>query len=110
MASLGLVSKTFWDLFKMRNFAIFVFYTNIEFIPKISADLFFSLLHKKHVIYHTKFPNYLLKPFYPQNLLFTILPTKFNNFFLLASPLEMVSPGAAPPLRPRLSTPPLKGP
>src|SRR6218665_2440502 len=44
----------------------------------------------------------LFKPFYPQNLLFT---PKLYYFFLLVSPLQMVSPGAARPLRPRLSTP-----
>jgi len=40
---------------------------------------------------------YIFKQFYPQHLfIFTILPTKFF-IFLLVSPLEMVSPGAAAP-------------
>src|SRR6218665_1427252 len=67
---------------------------------------FFSLLHKKHVIYHTQFPTYLLSNHFVHTIyFFTILPTKFINFFLLVSPLQMVSWGAARPLRPRLSTP-----
>src|SRR6218665_3404946 len=80
VASLGLVSpgvviaapKKIWDLFKMKNVAIFsLLHKKLNSSHKTSAaSFFFSLLHKKYVIYNTKFPNYLFKPFYPQKLIF----------------------------------------
>ena len=82
---------------KFCNFC--VFYTKNLIHPQKNFMAFFRLLHKQHAIYHTKFPTYLLKQFYRHNLfIFTILPIKFINFFLLVSPLEMVSPGPPPPL------------
>src|SRR6218665_3433982 len=62
----------------------------------------FSLLHIKPVIYQTKFPTYLFFNHFTHKIYY--LPQKFINFFLV-SPFQMVSPGAARPLRPRLSTP-----
>src|SRR6218665_2638535 len=63
---------------------------------------FFTLLHKKRVIYHTKFPTFLFSNYFTHK----ILPfTHSLLLFPLVSPLEMVSPGTARPLRPRLSTP-----
>src|SRR6218665_1437996 len=101
----GTLPQFSFDLFKMKNFEIFdLLHTQIKFIQSMSDSLLlafytktFYLLHK---ISHLPFNHAC----YPQKLLFTILPTSKKNF-LLVSPLEMVSPGAARPLRPHLSTP-----
>jgi len=57
---------------------------------------FFSLYTKtcnlSHKISHLPFITIL-----PQKFFFTILPTKFIIFFLLVSPLEMVSPAPSSP-------------
>src|SRR6218665_4427 len=88
-------SKIYLYVFKMKNFATFSLFR----LP-------FCLLHENftqkscklsHKISHLPFKEMLPKKLF-------ILPTKFINFFLLMSPLEMVSPGAARPIRPRLST------
>src|SRR6218665_2236206 len=88
VASLGLMTpgvviaaaKIFiFNLFKMKNIAIFnLLLKKLNTSPKVSDDLF-SFFAQKHVVYHTKFPIYLFLailpkqfiflPFYPQNLL-----------------------------------------
>ena len=86
----------------MKNFAIFsLLHKQLNSSQKFSMTIF-SLLHKKPVIYQTKFPTYLFLNHFTHKIYY--LPQKFINFFLV-SPFQMVSPGAARPLRPRLSTP-----
>src|SRR6218665_387035 len=83
VASLGLVSPgavialqpTFFDLFQLRNFAIFSLLHKKFNSSQIEFHDFFSLLHKRPAIYHTKFPLTFL----------TILPTKFIYFYHLRS-------------------------
>src|SRR6218665_686754 len=85
----------------MKNSQFLVFYIKkFNSSQRISYDLFWPL-HKKPVIYHTKFATYLFFNHFTHKIYY--LPKKFINFLLLVSSLLMVSPGAARPLR--LSTP-----
>jgi len=94
----------FWP-FQSDKFCNFQSFTLKSWIhSKYVRGLFFSFLHKKHVIITKHFPlNFLT--ILPKEIFFYHFTHKIYYVFLLVSPIEMVSSGAARPLRPRLSTP-----
>lgn len=89
----NLSARKIFDILKMKIFKI----RQLNSSEKFSDDLF-KAFYKRHVIHHKNFPFTLFNHLTHKIYLFTVLPTKFINFFILVSPLEMVSPRAARPL------------
>src|SRR6218665_1665358 len=85
----------------MINFAIFsLLHKQLNSSQKFPMTVF-SLLHKKPVIYHTKFPTYLFLTIFPTK--FIIYPKSLLIFFTLSvPPSDGFTRGGPPPPPPPL--------